>query len=943
MKALKFFGIFMLIIIALVVISMFVIPHFYKNKIAEIIKTEINKELNAEVNFGEFDLTLFRSFPNFSLGLHDLTVTNLPSDTLMISDGIYITVGLFSVLKDETIKIKSVIIEKPKLFLKVDQEGIENWYILNDTETAENDETSESKAYILLLNKVVLKAAEIYYTDKESGIEATIHEMNGFLKGKFTDDRSNLDLSLNSNDFNVLYKGATYLQNTFLSFDAIIDANLKDEIYTLKENSLYLNGLHIKFEGSVAYVGDDINLMLVYTAPDNSFKQLLSLIPMIYTDGYENLITSGQFNMGGHIKGIYSDTDFPDFKLQMQAKNTEISYPDMAANVKNIEFGLLIENEGNNFDNIIIRLDNFSGNIGKDRVNLNLKLLHPISDPLIDLKASAKITFENLKEVFPQESFQDLTGDLIADFSLKGRLSSIEKKDYQNFLAMGSLVCNNINYQMEDGYAILLQYGQFNFSPSQIDIIGLDSEINGYKFLIDGKFNNYLGYFLNDEMFKGNLNITAKTINIDQMLEPWSGSDIENIEDGESVVYIPQNIDLQIAAKADSLMYNELSLTNFNSSIHIYNGKIEFEDLRSSFLGGLIEVQGYYEASTTVSPHIDLSISLMDLKVSTAYQNMSIFSKFTPLAEKAVGIFNTRVNLNMELDENMNPVWSSILGNGNFTSEDIELMANTLFTRISDVLKVDLFKNPSTGPIDLSFKLMDGKIFHKPFKVSLNDIQMEVSGWTGLDQQIDYMLAIDIPVKLLGDNVSKVVEQYAKEAGKLGFELGDVQTIKPLLKVEGPFTDPKISIVSLGKLTKNNIKDIVKEQVKEVVEDYIEKANEEADRILAEAKIKADSIIASARQQVNKVMQLANQSVSTIKSEAQIQADQLVKEAAKKGPLAELAAKKAANELVKNAENNANKAMLAAQQESDKIMEKAHKQSEAIMQEALNKADMLRK
>ena len=96
----------------------------------------------------------------------------------------------------------------------------------------------------------------------------------------------------------------------------------------LKTIRFILNGLRIDFEGSVAYVGDDINMMLVYSAPDNSFKQLLSLIPVVYNDGYEKLVTSGQFNMDGHIKGIYSEMIFRisnlKYKLQTQKYHTRI-------------------------------------------------------------------------------------------------------------------------------------------------------------------------------------------------------------------------------------------------------------------------------------------------------------------------------------------------------------------------------------------------------------------------------------------------------------------------------------------------------------------------------------------------------------------------------------------------------------------------------------------
>lgn len=945
MKALKFFGIFMLIIIALLVITMLVIPHFYKDKIAEIAKTEINKQLNAEVDFGEIDLSLFRNFPNFSLGLHDLTIINLPSDTLMVSKGIYITVGLLSVLKDETIKIKSITIEKPELFLKVFEDGTENWNVIKEADADEGNNKTESGGYNLLLNKVTVSNASIHYVDKVSNILFYMNGLSSSLKGKLTDERANLNFIVNSEDVTVLYDEIAYLQHAGLRFNAEIDANLKDKIYNLKNNVLYLNGLQINFEGSVAEVDNDLNFMLVYNTPDNSFKQLLSLIPMIYKEGYEDMVTKGQFNIDGYIKGVYSETDMPDFKLQMQASNAEISYPNMSSSINNIEFDFLVENKGNDLDNAVIRIDALSGNLGTDKVSASLQLLHPVSDPFIDLKAMADIKFENLRNVFPQESIQELTGDLKADFTLKGNLSAIERNAYQNFLAMGSVVCNHINYNLNEDYPISIQHAQFNFSPSQIDIIGFDSEINGNEIMVNGQINNYLGYFLKDELFKSNLKMISKTLDINQLLKPWSSTTTveETEEDGDAVTYIPDNLDILILASADSVSYNEMSFTDFNSTIQIKDGRIVFEDMASSFLGGLINLQGYYEASPEINPHIDMDINLKDINIGSAYQYLSLFKQFTPIAEKAIGLFNTSFKLSVDLDNEMNPIWSTILGNGNFISDNIELNANELFSRISDVLKVDLFNNPGTGPIDASFKMLDGKIFHSPFNVEVNGIDMEVGGWTGFDQQIDYNVGFDIPLDMLGVSASETLSYYASEASKFGFDLGEIQSIKPVISIEGDASNPQIKMISIGKATGSSVKEIVKDKVEEVIDDYMEEANKEADRIIAEAQKKADSIVATAQKQVDQVMQLANQTVKDIKSEAQKQADQLVAEAAKQGALAELAAKKAASELLKSADNNANKALVAAQQESDKIMEKAYKQSEAIMQEALNKADMIRK
>lgn len=945
MKALKILGKVMLVILALLVISMFVIPHFYKDEIAELVKTEINKQLNAEVNFEDIDLSLFRSFPNFSLGLHGLSVSNSPSDTILTADGLFISIGLFSVFKDKAVEIKSIKIEKPELFLKINKQGEENWNIFKESEVTETGEGTQANEFILLINRVLINSCAITYNDEETDISVYLNNLNGFLKGRFTADRSDLDLTLNSDDISVYYQGIQYLRNASLVFSAVIDANLKDEIYNLKKNSLYLNGLQINFEGSVAYVDDDLNLMLVYHSPDNSFKQLLSLIPVIYREDFEDLVTTGQFQMDGHIKGTYSESDLPDFKIHMHTANTEISYQGMPSSIKNIEFDLLVEKKGKNLDNTIIRLNKCSGIIGSNEVSLSLHLTNPITDPFIDLKASGTLKLENINEVFPQEALQSLNGELIADLTLKGSLSAAEQSDYKNFLAIGSLVCDNISYNSDNNYSVELHHAQFNFSPSQIDIIGFDSRINGNNVVVDGKFENYLRYFLKDDIFKGNLNLHSDKLDINQLLKPWSSNEGTGGEDEseESVTYIPQNIDVVVSVSADSISYNKLSFTDFNSTVHVHDGRIEFEDFSSSFLGGLINLDGYYEATSTIEPYINFELNLMEMNINTAYQNMSLFRQFTPIAEKAVGLFTTSLSLSADLDNQMNPVWTSLLGNGSFSSDNIALNANEIFSRISDVLKVNLFDNPTTGPIDVSFKMLDGKIFHSPFNVAVNNINMEVGGWTGFDQQIDYNLGFDIPVELLGSDVSNVLNYYASEAGKLGFNLGDVQSIKPVIKVEGDAANPQIKLISLGNITGTGVKDIVEDKIEEVIDDYMEEATKEAERIIAEAQREADSLIKVAQAQVDGLMQVANQSVTDIKSEAKKQSELLVKEAAKQGALAELVAKEAATELLKGADKEADNVLLKAQQESDKIVENAHKQSDAIMQQALEKADKIRK
>ncbi|MBK7966418.1 MAG: hypothetical protein IPK10_14815 [Bacteroidetes bacterium] len=62
--------------IVLLLAAAFILPIMYKGKIETMVKEEINKSINAKVDFSSYDLTIFKSFPNLSIELNGLSVVN---------------------------------------------------------------------------------------------------------------------------------------------------------------------------------------------------------------------------------------------------------------------------------------------------------------------------------------------------------------------------------------------------------------------------------------------------------------------------------------------------------------------------------------------------------------------------------------------------------------------------------------------------------------------------------------------------------------------------------------------------------------------------------------------------------------------------------------------------------------------------------------------------
>ncbi len=101
-KIIKWFFRILLILIGLIIILLIVIPTFYKDEILAKVKDEINKSVNAKVEFTDFKLSMFKTFPDLNIGLHEVSVTGIDQfegDTLVYFKSFNVQVNLMSAIK----------------------------------------------------------------------------------------------------------------------------------------------------------------------------------------------------------------------------------------------------------------------------------------------------------------------------------------------------------------------------------------------------------------------------------------------------------------------------------------------------------------------------------------------------------------------------------------------------------------------------------------------------------------------------------------------------------------------------------------------------------------------------------------------------------------------------------------------------------------------------
>src|SRR3990172_13191150 len=164
-KLLKITGI---IIITLLVIIL-AVPFLFQGKIMKIAKEQINTSLNAKADFGKLSLSLFKTFPNVSVGLKDFYIAGLgefEGDTLVSFSSAEVVVDLISAIKTENIRIKRIVIDEPVVHAWVLPSGRVNWDIVKDTGEEQDTDTATSEMNIKIeLKRFEINHANISYDD----------------------------------------------------------------------------------------------------------------------------------------------------------------------------------------------------------------------------------------------------------------------------------------------------------------------------------------------------------------------------------------------------------------------------------------------------------------------------------------------------------------------------------------------------------------------------------------------------------------------------------------------------------------------------------------------------------------------------------------------------------------------------------------------------------
>jgi cell division septum initiation protein DivIVA len=930
-RLLKIFGILIVLLVAAIVL----LPIIFKDEIIERAKLEINNNLNAQVDFEDINISLFRSFPDFSLGIEKVTVDGKDKfDGIRLADiGEFgVDLNLYSVISGNQFEVEAISLKDAKVHVVIDTAGNANYDIVKETGEAEEEEqtTDESSGFKFTLKKYSIENFDLVYDDQQGDMLAVIKDLDHSGTGDFTEEIVNLKTKTSIEELTFKMEDVAYLSRVNTKADFDMSLNQTTFTFTFGENQVSLNDLVLKFAGTVAMPDEDIAMDMTFEAPKNDFKSVLSLIPAVYYADFKDMKTTGDFALKGMVKGTYAEEPetYPAFDISFLVDNATFRYPDLPAGVDAINVDAHIYNETADLDGMVIDVPKASAVVAGSPINAKLNLKTPMSDPQIVAFLKTDFQLSNIAKVVPASGY-DYSGRIKADLDIAARMSDIDNERYDNVKANGQLNITNMVLKSDSlPYDVKIEETDLTFSPQFAALNTFKSQIGKSDISANGRIDNLLGYALQDKTLKANFSITSNLLDLNELSASDDTPAVEETADGTSameVIRLPENVDATLNATVSKIIYDNLEIEGLSGAVALQEGKAQLNNLTMNVLGGSLGLNGFYDSKPNL-PDVDVEMDINNFSFKESFDKLVTIQKMVPIMETTTGTYGTKLSFKSKLNADMSPDLSSVQAKGNLVTRDMTTSPKSL-EKLANILKNPDLKTLALNNVNISYEIKDGRLGVEPFDIKAANVSATVSGTSGLDQSLDYLMDMKIPTA--GIKANDLLQKVgATSGGKLDLKV----------KIGGTFTNPKVttSLSDLAGSVIDNLKNQAKEKVEEVKKEAIDKVNAEAQKLIDAAEKQGDALIAAAQKQADAIKAEAQKQAQTIRDEADKNAKKAISEAGS-NPLKKAAAEKVAEGIRKEGNKAADKVVQEANTRADKLVNEARAQKEKLVQEARDK------
>ncbi len=635
-----------------IVLGLVLVPIVFKDKIIAYVKKEVNKNLNATVEFSDVDISLLRSFPKASIQLEDFSVTGIDSfENIRLIDAkvVDIHTNLTPIFNSNVAPVIH--------FLKAEDANINVLKLANGSANylITKPSSDTTAGFELDLEGYELTNSQLKYEDRGLDLLTTLKGLNLTGEGALSSDIYDLDIKSSADTMSLTYAGIDYVDEAQVALDAKININFPEEKYTLLDNVISINELDGTGAGFVQFVPKGILFDFNLNTEGEAFKNYISALPFLPYD--KNMQASGTADLKAMVKGIYNgDTGlYPAIDVKSTISGASFKYPDLSFPIEGINASLRVTANDERWNDFTIDVPKFSLGVNKEQVNGRIKVSNALGNGIVDGELKGTIRLENWVKALPIEGVETFAGSLFSDLSFNASTAAISNQDYEKIKFDGSFKVNDIAVKTAGKPMIKLASGNAQASPAALTISTTGLELGKSKLNLGGNINNPLGVFLSEAPLMGKLDLTGSLLDLNE----WQSDTNENTAPtGDGVSPLPnlenrKASDVILHIDLSKVLFGDLVLNNLTTDseiglnhANIRNFSVSHDGNDVALEGNISNIYAYLFGNGTLEGNLNMKSKNFDANKYLAEETQSEQTASTIMIPE-----NVNIQVNAQIDQ----------------------------------------------------------------------------------------------------------------------------------------------------------------------------------------------------------------------------------------------------------------------------------------------------
>jgi len=608
------------------------------------------------------------------------------------------------------------------------------------------------------------------------------------LKGKYIASQ-NLGPDLNL-DFKIKDGFVNYKKSVFPVSNLNMDISAK--VPNLNPELLRLDARNVSLNVDKNYIKAKLKMNGMTTPDiDMALNSQIDLEKLNRALGIPDIELKGMLVGDLKVKGKFDQKNklFPNANGTLDLKNGFVKTQYYPNPITNINVVTNINNQKGTYDglSVVLKPAAFTFEGEPFRVEADLKNFDDLN---YDIKAKGTLNISKIYKVFSQKGL-DVDGSVKADLELKGIQSYAEKGNYSKLQNKGTLELRNIKIATEYlPKSLLIKEGIFRFNQDKMSFNTFLASYGRSDFKMNGYLKNVFNFMSSKKgTLRGSFTLNSKFINVDEFMSSTTTASTTPVSvDPNStpkpaaqetgVILIPSNMDLQFYATAHKINYQGLVLQDGKGAVKMKNGKIVMQNTGFNLIGCNVTMNAAYQGLTPKKAVFEYEIKATDFDIKRAYNEVDMFKEMASAAKDANGIVSLNYKIKGRLNQQMMPVYPSLIGGGVLSIKDVKVKGMKMFNAVSKATDHESVKNPELSNVDIKTTVKNNIITIERFKFKFAGFRPRIEGTSSLDGKLNIKMRLGLPPFGIFGIPLTVTGTQDKPKIKMGSQSQDIEETK---------------------------------------------------------------------------------------------------------------------------------------------------------------------